>query len=306
MKRTSWRALLVATGAVLAVVSSARAEYHPTLGRWLQRDPIGYADGMGLYEYVGGRPVVMLDPQGLGLMGPTDPGWGHNDAPGSSLIPALQAHAASYGPDTYLVFDGRKLCLVSPKQAEGCKCRKCWKARSGHPKIDEQGNVLNEPGTDIPQFPELTRDLQGQVGKGPIPEGSYSFSATAAQDDPSSHGIWTRADWNKYDRERHPWQTNVNPRPAGPWGEAWARLKPSGGTDTYGRKDFNIHGGRKSEGGNWGSGGCIDLMEGDTDFRDHMLERGGAVNVTVDYGGGAMPKDCKEPKGTQPWVRGRG
>ncbi|HEX7900564.1 MAG TPA: RHS repeat-associated core domain-containing protein [Planctomycetota bacterium] len=40
-------------------------EYHPTLGRWLQRDPIGYHDGYNLYEYVGARPTGSLDPEGL-------------------------------------------------------------------------------------------------------------------------------------------------------------------------------------------------------------------------------------------------
>ena len=39
--------------------------YHPTLGRWLQRDPKGYVDGMGLYEYVGGCPLSRLDAMGL-------------------------------------------------------------------------------------------------------------------------------------------------------------------------------------------------------------------------------------------------
>jgi len=38
--------------------------YHPTLGRWMQRDRIGYADGMGLYEYVGSLPGRYLDPSG--------------------------------------------------------------------------------------------------------------------------------------------------------------------------------------------------------------------------------------------------
>ena len=38
--------------------------YHPTLGRWLQRDPIGYADGMGLYEYAASEPVGFSDPWG--------------------------------------------------------------------------------------------------------------------------------------------------------------------------------------------------------------------------------------------------
>ena len=40
--------------------------YHPTLGRWLQRDPIGYGDGMGLYEYVSGSPTGSRDASGLG------------------------------------------------------------------------------------------------------------------------------------------------------------------------------------------------------------------------------------------------
>ncbi|HDZ20628.1 hypothetical protein LCGC14_0409160 [marine sediment metagenome] len=39
--------------------------HHPTLGTWITRDPSGYADGMSLYEYVMGNPVVYRDPRGL-------------------------------------------------------------------------------------------------------------------------------------------------------------------------------------------------------------------------------------------------
>ena len=39
--------------------------YSPTLGRWLERDPAGYVDGMGLYEYVRGGPIAAVDPRGL-------------------------------------------------------------------------------------------------------------------------------------------------------------------------------------------------------------------------------------------------
>ena len=50
--------------------------YHPTLGRWIQRDPAGYVDGMGLYAYVASEPTVRTDP--LGKQG--FPDFGMKDA----------------------------------------------------------------------------------------------------------------------------------------------------------------------------------------------------------------------------------
>ena len=36
--------------------------YSPTLGWFLQADPIGYAEGMNWYNYAGGDPVNQTDP----------------------------------------------------------------------------------------------------------------------------------------------------------------------------------------------------------------------------------------------------
>ncbi len=39
--------------------------YEPSLGRWLERDPIGHAGGRNLYEYLGSSPNTYSDPTGL-------------------------------------------------------------------------------------------------------------------------------------------------------------------------------------------------------------------------------------------------
>ncbi|TWT45057.1 hypothetical protein RAS1_14780 [Phycisphaerae bacterium RAS1] len=38
--------------------------YSPELGRWMQRDPIAYVDGLNLHEYVRSAPTTAVDPTG--------------------------------------------------------------------------------------------------------------------------------------------------------------------------------------------------------------------------------------------------
>ncbi len=44
--------------------------YNPALGRWIQRDPIGYAGGVNLYGYVGGMASAAVDAVGMAGHGP--------------------------------------------------------------------------------------------------------------------------------------------------------------------------------------------------------------------------------------------
>jgi filamentous hemagglutinin len=39
--------------------------YDARLGRWLTRDPAGYVDGLNVYLFVGGNPLMFVDPTGL-------------------------------------------------------------------------------------------------------------------------------------------------------------------------------------------------------------------------------------------------
>ena len=61
--RTTGTAIVIAV--LLIPVGIASATYHPTAGRWAQRDPFGYVDGLNLYEDVGTNPVAHFDPYGL-------------------------------------------------------------------------------------------------------------------------------------------------------------------------------------------------------------------------------------------------
>jgi RHS repeat-associated protein len=43
-----------------------RARYYkPSIGRFLQTDPIGYADGLNMYTYCSNNPIMWIDPWGL-------------------------------------------------------------------------------------------------------------------------------------------------------------------------------------------------------------------------------------------------
>ena len=46
-------------------------DYDPTTGRYIQADPLGLVDGASVYGYVGGNPLIRIDPTGLKEKGGT-------------------------------------------------------------------------------------------------------------------------------------------------------------------------------------------------------------------------------------------
>ncbi len=74
--------------------------YHPALGRFAQRDPLGYVDGMSLYEYLRSGPVHYTDPSGLVL--PAIP-----VVVGGIALAALEAAAAAAGLTLFA-------CMMTP------------------------------------------------------------------------------------------------------------------------------------------------------------------------------------------------
>ncbi|MBZ0166400.1 MAG: hypothetical protein K8I00_06290 [Candidatus Omnitrophica bacterium] len=68
-------------------------QYDPEIGRFLQRDPLGYYDSMNLFEYVGSNPVNWIDPFGLKCLGEKgDDGIRYYDEDG---IPVYEPYSES-------------------------------------------------------------------------------------------------------------------------------------------------------------------------------------------------------------------
>jgi RHS repeat-associated protein len=103
--------------------------YSPGLGRFMQTDPIGYGDGLGWYNYVGGDPVNFVDPTGLedgpivvnGIPKPKCPfGWTCVDPSSfSSVMDQLKAFDLA---DMFGSYDLNEIVVTADRQTRYGPC----------------------------------------------------------------------------------------------------------------------------------------------------------------------------------------
>ncbi len=261
---TTYRMLLVLAVVLAWFAPVAHAKwYDPQTGRWLERDPLRYADGMNKYQYVESNPIRLVDPTGmLGEQPPesqpvdqekTDDGKAVGGQGGPSK-PCLDKS----GKPIELNFDGDKL-----NGPDGCSCG----AASGTPDVklkDVKGTSAGEGGVSLSGTEERTFDYSKERQKmrdqGPIPEGGYWISSchedsADGKNNPKGEGS-----------SRHKWWS---PRQSH-WGDySWpiTALPGTNTNDTTGkpRSNFFVHGGVS-----FGSAGCIDIAGSDGNFHNFM------------------------------------
>lgn len=88
--------------------------YSPTLGRFLQVDPIGYSGGINLYAYVNNDPLNLLDPFGLSPDSPqSNYGYGYG---ANAMRAADNLSAGNYGAAAYyeLLHTSETLLAITP------------------------------------------------------------------------------------------------------------------------------------------------------------------------------------------------
>jgi RHS repeat-associated protein len=172
--------------------------YSPALGRFLQTDPIGTADDLNLYAYVGNNPINFNDPSGLSaaaasmLLGELG-SWGRENA-GTLAEIWIGFTPAGFYTDLYSAVAGRtpitgdslsgweRALILIPGVSEIRNARRIGAAAgsiSKSPHINP-GDVANKTPSEIDTFAKE----KGLISKGPNPQagkGAYVDPVTGNQ-----------------------------------------------------------------------------------------------------------------------------
>ncbi len=161
---------------VAVICSEAMAKYNPELGRFIQRDPIGYIDGQNLVQYARSNPVRFVDTYGL-FMVTFDSTIPESDR--STILAAID-EACNAVSDANEILDGVSQCAAE-------RLGDSFGDTRDKLKLLEQACHSNQP---LP----ISGDSQGNGVLAALrrrPGGGYTLSVSYDLDgDPELNKIW--------------------------------------------------------------------------------------------------------------------
>jgi len=173
--------------------------YHPTLGGWLQRDPLGYYAGSSLYQYARSRSNGKVDPYGLAdCNGATTTGTTFGEA---KYNPFTGDSSNSIGSNSADIDDGDpKESFLSPTFTPRPPQSKCFYKRAKPAPQRTYGGAMVNPNvntaiglaglvalisgfvdSEIVQQPDISR-IARQIAKEKADEECRSFCAPKSCD----------------------------------------------------------------------------------------------------------------------------
>jgi RHS repeat-associated protein len=116
--------------------------YDPTIGRYLQTDPLGFVDGPSMYAYVKSAPTMRVDPEGLQIVIPR---------PGMTPVPPG-------------IFDGWKRYAERGLQGLWNFCRRTASGLGGS-RRDPNDQIARKSGTKRVRYVRLSLQKPLQVAE---------------------------------------------------------------------------------------------------------------------------------------------